>query len=230
MRNITIIALHHKLQWRDTDLGHLESLLTKVLEGDPSIELIAEEANKLPTTVGQRIAFRFIKPWANVDMDETERQRQGIYEELQSRGGAPLDDDSEGYKEYYLPKADGIREDFWFSKINGYHLERVVFLCGLLHLSTITGKFQNRGWIVEQINACALPWYVERFGTLTIVEENGYRWCECRPNNKMFISPGTLQKRESDAISKLKLSADSCLNTARWTPMGCLSCTKFWSA
>lgn len=48
MRKITIIALHHKLQWRDTDAGDLESLLTKVLEGDPSIELIAEEANKLP--------------------------------------------------------------------------------------------------------------------------------------------------------------------------------------
>jgi hypothetical protein len=64
MRKITIIALHHKLQWRDTDAGDLESLLTKVLEGDPSIELIAEEANKLPTTVGQRIAFRFNTPWA----------------------------------------------------------------------------------------------------------------------------------------------------------------------
>ncbi len=68
MRKITIIALHHKLQWRDTDAGDLESLLTKVLDADPSIELIAEEANKLSTTVGQGIAFRFNKPWANVDM------------------------------------------------------------------------------------------------------------------------------------------------------------------
>jgi len=46
MRRITIIAVHHKLQWRDTDAGHLESILAKILEGDPTIELIAEEANK----------------------------------------------------------------------------------------------------------------------------------------------------------------------------------------
>lgn len=78
MRRITIIAVHHKLQWRDTDAGHLESILAKILEGDPTVELIAEEANKLPTTVGQRIAFRFNKPWANVDMDEIERQRKGF--------------------------------------------------------------------------------------------------------------------------------------------------------
>ena len=186
MRKITIIALHHKLQWRDTDAGDLESLLTRLLEGDLSIELIAEEANKLPTTVGQRVAFRFNKPWANVDMDEMERQRQGIYDELRSRGGAPLDDDSDGCKEYYLEKADGIREEFWLSKINGYRLERVVFLCGLLHLSTVAAKFRDRGWMVEEINACGCQWYVERFGTLTIVEENSCRWCECRPNSKTF--------------------------------------------
>ena len=67
-------------------------------------------------------------------------------------------------KEYYLPKADGIREDFWLSKISGYRLDRVVFLCGLLHLTTVAAKFRDRGWIVEKINACACQWYVERFG------------------------------------------------------------------
>jgi hypothetical protein len=173
MRRITIIAVHHKLQWRDTDAGHLESILAKILEGDPTIELIAEEANKLPTTVGQRIAFRFNKPWANVDMDEMERQRKGIYDDLQSRGGGPLDDDSDGRKEYDVPEADRIREEFCLSKINGYRLDRVVFLCGLLHLSTMAARCRERGWIVEEINACSLQWYVERFGTLTIVEENG---------------------------------------------------------
>jgi hypothetical protein len=32
MRRITIIAVHHKLQWKDSDAGNLESLLTKVLQ------------------------------------------------------------------------------------------------------------------------------------------------------------------------------------------------------
>jgi hypothetical protein len=190
--------VHHKLQWRDTDAGHLESILAKILEGDPTIELIAEEANKLPTTVGQRIAFRFNKPWANVDMDEMERQRRGIYDDLQSRGGGPLDDDSDGCKEYYLPEADRIREEFWLSKINGYRLDRVVFLCGLLHLSTAAARFRDRGWMVEEINACSSQWHVERFGTLTIVEENGYRWCECRPNSKTFQPASPVQKPQGN--------------------------------
>jgi hypothetical protein len=193
MRKITIIAVHHKLQWRDTDTRDLELLLTKTLEGDPNIELIAEEANKLPTTVGQRLAFRFNKPWANVDMDELERQRKGIHEGLQSRGGAPLDDDSDGCKEYYLQEEDRIREEFWVSKINGYRLDRVVFECGLLHLSTVAARFRDRGWIVEEINACACHRYVERFGMLTIVEEDGHRWCECRPNARTFQPSASAQ-------------------------------------
>jgi hypothetical protein len=56
-----------------------------------------------------------------------------------------------------LVKADGSREEFWLSKSNGYRLERVVFLCGLLHLSTVATKFRDRGWIVEEINAVWLP-------------------------------------------------------------------------
>jgi hypothetical protein len=44
-------------------------------------------------------------------MDEMKRQRKGIYDDLQSRGGGPLNDDSAGCKEYYLPEADRIREE-----------------------------------------------------------------------------------------------------------------------
>lgn len=97
-----------------------------------------------------------------------------------------------------MPEADRIREEFWLSKINGYRLDRVVFLCGLLHLSTAAAKFRDRGWIVEEINACGCQWYVERFGTLTIVEENGYRWCECRPNSKTFQPAIAVQKPQGN--------------------------------
>jgi hypothetical protein len=201
MRKITIVALHHRFQWKDTDAGDLGSLLTKMLEGDRSIELIAEEANKLPTTVGQRVAFRFDKPWVNVDMDEMERMRKGIYDELQTRDGGPLDDDCDGHKEYYMPNADGIREDFWLSRINGYRLDRIVFLCGFLHLSTVASKFRDRRWIVEEINVCEHRWYIERFGTLTIVEGNGRRWCECRPNSKhVRHTAAAREPKEADAF------------------------------
>jgi hypothetical protein len=73
------------LQWRDTDQGHFDSPLINVLDGAQSIELIAGVADKLPATVGQRMPFVLITLGANVDMDEMERQRLGLYEELQSR-------------------------------------------------------------------------------------------------------------------------------------------------
>jgi hypothetical protein len=187
VRKLTIIAVDHKLQWRDTDEGHLKSLISKILDDDMAIDLIAEEANKLPTTVAQRLACRGNVPWRNVDMDATERQRAGICDELLSRSGGPLLDDDEGYKECYLPNADEIRERYWFSTINTYRIDRVVLLCGLLHLATVAEKFRSRGWIVEEINACGLRWYVERFGTLTIVQEDGSRCCECRPNSRTFV-------------------------------------------
>lgn len=186
MKKLTVVAVDHKLQWKDTDPGHLESLLSKVLDDEKDVELIAEEATKLPTTVAQRLACRRNVPWQNVDMDALERQKAGICDELLFRGGGPLMDDDGGDKECYLPNADEIREKYWFSAISNYRVDRVVLVCGLLHLAAVSERFRSRSWSVEEINVCGLQWYVERFGTLTIVEENGRRWCERRPNSKEF--------------------------------------------
>jgi len=38
MREITIISLHYKVQWRDIDARNLEAHLAKILEGDPTME------------------------------------------------------------------------------------------------------------------------------------------------------------------------------------------------
>jgi len=184
MRQITILGLDHRLQWKDTGGGHLDSLLRSMLESDPSVELMAEEANGLPTTVAQRLAFTFHKPWKNVDMNAIEQHQARITDERLERGGGPLMDDEDGYTQCYLPDVDGRREQHWLSVINGYRLVRVVLLCGLLHLDTVAEKFQAGHWVTHKINVCELQWYIERFGTLTVVESNGQRWCECRPNRK----------------------------------------------
>lgn len=181
LKKLTIVALHHGLQWRDTRQGHLKSLLAGVMEDAQGIDLIAEESEGLPTTVAQRLACSLNVPWRNVDMDTAERLREGIYEELKSRPEGPLVGE-EGYKEYYLPNADDVRERHWVSAVNNCHLGRVIFLCGLLHLGPLAEKFRSSGWCVEEINACSSKWYVERFGTRTIVKEDGHRWCECRPS------------------------------------------------
>jgi hypothetical protein len=183
--HIKIVGLDHVLQWKDTDEKHLQSLLSTLFGASPRVELIAEEAYKLPTTVAQRLACRLNIPWKEVDMDDLERQRAGIHDALQTRGGSPLMDDDDGYTMSYLEQADELREQNWVDKIRRYRVQSVIFLCGLLHLTTVATKFRTRGWDVQEINICDLDWYKSRFGTLTVLEEAGQRWCECRPNSKM---------------------------------------------
>jgi hypothetical protein len=181
MLNITIVGLHHPLQWKDVESKQLESCFLGHLERTPTIEMIAEEANNLPTTVGQRLAFRLNKPWANVDMDRHERECNGIIAELRSRPGGPLDDNSDGYKQYYMPQEDGIREEFWLNRIRNFRVTGVLLICGLMHLSTVAERFRKRGWLVDEVNVCELQWCKSKFGSMSIVEKNGQRWCECRP-------------------------------------------------
>jgi hypothetical protein len=191
MKKITIVGLDHHLQWKDTEAGHLRSAISDVLARDSTVGLIAEEANALPTTVGMRVAFHFNKPWANVEMDRSERWSRGLPARI-IRRSAPLDDGSDGGKQYYSQDFDPIREDFWLSQIKGYGIDRVLFICGLLHLDTVAAKFSTDGWDVEEINVCSEPWYVERFGTFTVVEENGERWCETRPPARFSWSASSL--------------------------------------
>jgi hypothetical protein len=54
MNKITLLALGHRVQWEDPT-GDLHNLLLE-LATNSKIDLIAEEADKLPTTVGQRLA------------------------------------------------------------------------------------------------------------------------------------------------------------------------------
>ena len=151
---------------------------------DTNPELVAEEAQKLPTTVGQRLASRMGKPWADVDIDGIERQRAGIYDELRLRPCGPLLDDDEGSSINYVANADGTREQHWVSKISEFRVSRVVFICGLLHLAPLASKFRSAGWTVDEISVCDLEWYKKRFGRLEVFEEDGRRWCEIRPNSK----------------------------------------------
>jgi len=46
-----------------------------------------------------------------------------------------------------------------------------------------TKKLEEKGCIVEQLNVSELEWFKSQFGTYTIVEEDGNRWCEVRRNS-----------------------------------------------
>jgi hypothetical protein len=183
MRKIILVGLDHSLQWKDTEAGDLRSLLSDLLKGDPAIDLIAEETAPYPTTVGMRVAFQFNKPWANIDLDKMEKQQRGIPDPIPRRS-APLDDHSNGTKQFYSEKYDPIREDVWLLKIDKFQVSRVLFVCGLIHLDTFASRLTARDWDVTPINVCCEQWYVERFGTKKIFADHGERWCEERPDCK----------------------------------------------
>jgi hypothetical protein len=176
---VTIIGLNHELQWKDAT-GDLQRLLTERIE-NTSVDLIVEEASGLPTTVAQRLALGQNKPWLNMDLNKAERILAGIKEELDERPFVPLDPYANaGCRYQYLPRADGIRETEWVTRILRLRVNALICLCGFLHVGPLTKKLEENGCNVEQLNVSELEWFKNQFGTYQIVEEDGRRWCEVR--------------------------------------------------
>jgi hypothetical protein len=94
---ITLIGLRHELQWKDST-GDLRKLLEGQL-ANSSVDLVAEEASGLPTTVAQRLAYKCDKPWIDIDLTAAEKKLSGIYDAMMQRKREPLDPcDSHDYR------------------------------------------------------------------------------------------------------------------------------------
>lgn len=170
---ITLVGLRHELQWKDST-GDLRKLLEKQL-ANSSVDLVAEEASGLPTTVAQRLAYKHDKPWINIDLTTAEKKLSGIYDALMQRKREPLDPvDSDDYRVIYLPKEDGARETEWVSRILRSRVDAVLCLCGVLHLDPFTLKLQEKGCHVEPLQ------FEDSDYQYRIVEEGGNRWCEVK--------------------------------------------------
>lgn len=179
--NLTVLGLDHDLQWRDPN-GDLQKLLYGLL-WKSSVELIAEEAYKLPTTVGQRLALQLGKPWLDIDMNDAERERAGIYEESVKGGAAPLFEKGEivGVTGEYLTHVEEIREKHWVSQILRHKVGSAVVLCGSLHLSPLAKKLRLMGCNVDEVEVWKFDWYRSQFGAFEVFEEpEGRRWFELR--------------------------------------------------
>ena len=176
--DVTLLGLAHRVQWED-QTGDLQALLERLVE-ESHVELIAEEANKLPTTIGFRLACRINKPWIDIDMDDAEALRAGIYEELNRRPQGPLPKDGGTMVTTieYLPHADGVRETYWVKRLMQHRVSSALVLCGLLHLSPFSAKLREKGCVVTELNLCDLDWYKKAFGVWRVVEEAGRRSCE----------------------------------------------------
>jgi hypothetical protein len=86
---ITLLSLNHEVQWKDPT-GDLHRILGELF-GNSQIDLIAEEAFGLPTTVAQRLACRLDKPWIEIDMSIADRKLAGIHDALMKRRSEPID-------------------------------------------------------------------------------------------------------------------------------------------
>jgi hypothetical protein len=77
---VTLLGLNHDVQWQDPT-GDLQRLLSHLLESI-HVDLVAEEACGLPTTVAQRLCCRLNIPWIDIDLSVAERKLAGIHERL----------------------------------------------------------------------------------------------------------------------------------------------------
>lgn len=174
---IILLGLNHDLQWKDPS-GHLRQILDDQISNS-SVDLVAEEATGLPTTVAQRLACKLDKPWIDIDMSKADRKLAGIDDALTDRRTHPIDPFEDiGSRCLYLPREDGIREEEWLSRILKQRAGVVLCLCGYMHVDPFTMKVEEKGCSVEHLKLSELPWFQELYGKYRIVGENGKRWCE----------------------------------------------------
>lgn len=176
---VTIVGLDHQTQWQDST-----GMLKRLLEGLCStnqIDLIAEEASaQMPTTVGQRLAQRQDIPWLNVDMSNQQRVEAGIDHQVPT---GPLFDESYnfvGSTQSYEPAIQGVREKYWLNQILRCHCERVILVCGAIHLDTISESLKHIGHVVCEVRAWEQDWYKASAGELLIFNKDGRRYSEFR--------------------------------------------------
>jgi hypothetical protein len=176
---IILLGLNHEIQWMDPT-GQLRQILADQISNS-GVDLIAEEATGLPTTVAQRLACKLDKPWMDIDMSKADRKLAGIDEALTDRQTHPIDPYEDiGSRCLYLPEEDGVREEFWLSRILKQRAGVVMCLCGFMHIDPFAKRLEDKGCSVERLALTELAWFQDRYGKYLIVEENGKRWCEMR--------------------------------------------------
>jgi hypothetical protein len=174
---IILLDINHEVQWKDPS-GHLHDILADLM-GKRSVDLVAEEATGMPTTVAQRLACKLDKPWIEIDLSKADRKLLGIDVALENRKTFPLTSDA-GSRTEYLPKEDGMREEEWLRRILRQSPGVVLCLCGYMHLGPFTEKLATKGCDVERVELAQQPWFQRLYGNYNVVEEDGKRWFEVR--------------------------------------------------
>jgi hypothetical protein len=158
---IILLSLNHELQWKDPT-GDLRRILSELL-ATLQIDLIAEEAFGLPSTVGQRLACKLDKPWIDIDMSTAERRLAGIGEPIERWG--VLEESGKMVEVFrYVPEFDDVREEHWLGRLLRWKAQTAVCLCGHLHVESFTKKLEEKGCTVEHLNLTEQSWFRELKG------------------------------------------------------------------
>jgi hypothetical protein len=143
---IILLGTAHPLQRGDPGLRErIEALIQS-----EHVTLIGEEYNA--TSVAHQVAACKHVPWIKIDMTDQEREDAGIgtlfCRRALYRAANGLDDEIA----IYAPKEDGIREEFWLTKIgNEVTAGPILLICGAAHVPPLTTKATLRGHQVSVV-------------------------------------------------------------------------------
>jgi hypothetical protein len=163
-----ILGTGHGLQGSDDGLRNKIELINLQY----SLVLIAEEvdADKPDIqTVAREVAFRRRIPWLPIDMNQKEKEKAGISEDLKNRADKELGPNGYYRINAYLRRADGQRESFWLDRIQELNPQgTILIICGFNHRYFLAKKARRRGWNVSK--DAYLPDGIRAYGKFVIYD------------------------------------------------------------
>ena len=140
---LIIIGTEHPLQDSDACLKDLIASLTE----SEQVTLVGEEHKPPSISVARQVAESRGISWVQIDMNDDERRKVGIFEKLDNRTKIRYEVDGTVTQLFrYAPKEDGIREEFWLDRIAEHQTEgTALVICGALHARKVCGKAKQRG-------------------------------------------------------------------------------------
>jgi len=119
-----------------------------------AIQIIAEETKHGEESITQRVCASAKCRYANIEMTPDERKARGIPPGYNENSNTPANDRERWNQE---------REESMATKLisEAGSAERVMVVCGRMHVQALAGRFANGGHTVETDDLQNQPWYIE---------------------------------------------------------------------
>ena len=165
MTNAFLLGLDHTTQHLD-DGGRLEAIIRGLCQKH-DFDLIAEEwGTEEPTsiveTVARKVSVSVSIDWLNIEMCDAMKEELGILAVLRLRTHPRFTMEGPVYETpeaTYFPHADGLREEYWLSKLQAAQAKCPLVICGLIHVRPFSKRLEDVGFVVETSLLCDHAWY-----------------------------------------------------------------------